>query len=128
MKYRTTRKEVSNGYTNVFRCGYCELQPIERYLGAPVAYTCGVYGWNLDVYEISARRIAITTGYRSLVGRELPENAKNILRAAEQFSRENRDKRIGTSPAEYSKLLKNEEIYMQDAARRFVAALEDCGK
>lgn len=33
----------------------------------PIAYTCGVYGWNFDVYEIDG--LTICTGYRGMPGR-----------------------------------------------------------
>lgn len=61
MKYRTTAKAVRNGYGTVYSIGYCEMQALLRY-SEPVAYTCGVYGWNADVYDLGP--VAICTGYR----------------------------------------------------------------
>ena len=61
MKYKTTKKEVmENMWT--FYCGYCDYQNILDTI-TPQAYTCGVYGWNADIYEVS-NNIAIVTGYR----------------------------------------------------------------
>lgn len=61
MKFKTTYKEMKNGYLKVFKCPYCAIQDIE-YLTKPIAYNCGVYGHNYDVYEFG--QFAITTGYR----------------------------------------------------------------
>ena len=61
MKYRTTAKAVRNGYGTVYSIGYCDMQALLRY-SEPVAYTCGVYGWNADIYDFG--NVAICTGYR----------------------------------------------------------------
>ncbi len=68
MKYKTTRKEVMNGYARVYSVGYCELQTLLRYKN-PVAYTSGQYGWNADIYDFG--RTAIVMGYRPF-GTEIP--------------------------------------------------------
>jgi hypothetical protein len=62
MKFKTTKKEVLNGYRYVISEGYCTLQHL-LYYSNPIAYTSGVYGWNCDVYEIRSG-VAISTGYR----------------------------------------------------------------
>ena len=62
MKYRTTRKEVTNGYYYRLEVGYCDLQHLLNFEN-PVAYTCGTYGWNADVYQVWDN-FAIVTGYR----------------------------------------------------------------
>lgn len=73
MKYKTTAKELRNEarYIRTVKAGYCDLQTLLRDV-APVAYTCGVYGWNFDVYYVNG--INICTGYRGMVG----ERANNI--------------------------------------------------
>lgn len=63
MKYKTTAKAVRDGYSKIISIGYCEAQYLLRGLDE-VAYTCGIYGWNFDVYEF--RGIAICTGYRGM--------------------------------------------------------------
>ena len=63
MKFKTTQKAVKEGYRNIIKVGYCDLQYLLYYKN-PVAYTCGVYGWNADIYEIG-RGSAICTGYRT---------------------------------------------------------------
>lgn len=62
MKFKTTKKEVKEGYRNIIKIGYCDLQYLLYYRN-PIAYTSGTYGWNADIYEIG-RGSAICTGYR----------------------------------------------------------------
>ena len=61
MKTKVTKREVMNGYSEVAEIGYCELQTVLSYIDAKY-YTCGLYGWNSDIYEIG--NFAICTGYR----------------------------------------------------------------
>ena len=72
MKFKTTRKAIVNGSSNIVYAGYCDLSNLLRN-HSPIAYTCGVYGWNFDVYEID--RLTICTGYRGMPGRR----ANNII-------------------------------------------------
>lgn len=65
-------KNIRNNYKKVFRCGYCDLQFIYRGID-PQFYNTGVYGWNCDIYIDYARDIAITTGYRNMTGRMIPD-------------------------------------------------------
>lgn len=62
MKYKTTKTAVTNGYGKRIEVGYCTMQSLLRFRN-PVAYTCGVYGWNADIYEIDGFT-CIVTGYR----------------------------------------------------------------
>jgi hypothetical protein len=86
-KIKTTNKYINQVWGNVYRCGYCDLQYIMRGED-PVYYNCGVYGWNYDAYCDYKRNIAITTGYRNMTGRVIPnelinrysEIAKDILK------------------------------------------------
>jgi virulence-associated protein VapD len=71
MKTHTTIKAIRQNWNNVYRCGYCDLQYIMRY-EEPNYYNSGVYGWNCDVYCDFKRDIAITTGYRNMTGRVIP--------------------------------------------------------
>lgn len=61
MKYKTTQKAVRNGYCKTIVIGYCAAQHLLAHKSAD-AYTCGVYGWNADIYDFD--NIAIVTGYR----------------------------------------------------------------
>ena len=49
MKYKTTAKEIRKGACNLHSAGYCDLQYLLTN-HSPNAYTCGVYGWNFDIY------------------------------------------------------------------------------
>jgi hypothetical protein len=71
MKFKTTTKAIKEGCTNIKKAGYCELQALLRG-HEPIAYTCGVYGWNYDVYHING--VTICTGYRGMPG-ERVQNA-----------------------------------------------------
>lgn len=80
MKIKTTRKAIVAGSPRLVSAGYCDLQTLLRY-HSPVAYTCGVYGWNFDVYEING--LTICTGYRGM-----PGQTANNIRKYEQAARE----------------------------------------
>lgn len=69
MKYRTTAKELRKCYPNnrTIAIGYCNAQNLLHYQN-PNCYTCGVYGWNFDGYEIDEKCVLITTGYRGTFG------------------------------------------------------------
>lgn len=80
MKIKTTRKAVVAGSPRLVSMGYCDLSTLLRY-HSPIAYTCGVYGWNFDVYEIHG--LTICTGYRGMPGR-----TANNVRKYEQAARD----------------------------------------
>ena len=61
MKFKTTRKAVKENGGVIMEVGYCDLQALLRYVD-PIAYTCGVYGWNADIYKLDG--LTIATGYR----------------------------------------------------------------
>lgn len=71
MKLKTTAKEVKNKYPTVVSVGYCGLGAMLNYTD-PQAYTCGVYGWNADVYDLGLG-IALSTGYRPF-GKAVPHD------------------------------------------------------
>lgn len=60
MKYKAKKSEIMR-YYDCYSIGYCELQNLLRF-ELPESYTCGVYGWNADIYSING--YAIVTGYR----------------------------------------------------------------
>ena len=68
MKYKTTRKAIVKSSVNVRSAGYCDLSNLLNNHD-PIAYTCGVYGWNFDVYEVYG--VTICTGYRNMPGERL---------------------------------------------------------
>lgn len=82
MKFKTTAKAIRNEGGRIVSAGYCDLQHLLWHT-EPIAYTCGIYGWNFDVYNVNG--LTICTGYRGMVGRtannirEYNERAKAIL-------------------------------------------------
>ena len=76
-------KAIRSNWLKIYQCGYCDLQDIMRY-NEPSYYTCGVYGWNCDIYVDYKRDIAITTGYRGMTGstinKEVIEKYSNIAK------------------------------------------------
>lgn len=81
-----TKKQVVDGSAKVFSAPYCRLQNTLAYQ-SPIAYTCGVYGWNCDVYDLGYN-ISLTTGYAPF-GKEIPtEVFKEIEKTAEKVDAE----------------------------------------
>ena len=75
-KTHTSIKNIRNNWNKVFRAGYCDLQYIMKY-NEPQYYNSGVYGWNCDIYCDFSRDIAITTGYRNMAGKRIPDEILN---------------------------------------------------
>lgn len=86
MKYKTTAKAIREGACNPRSASYCDLQYLLTN-HSPVAYTCGVYGWNFDVYEVYG--LTICTGYRGMVGPRLEGCREYDKKAEELLSWEN---------------------------------------
>lgn len=63
MKFKATIRDIREGYYWKITIGYCDAQYLLMY-ESPKAYTCGVYGWNFDMYEVD--NVAICTGYRGM--------------------------------------------------------------
>lgn len=80
MKYKTTRKAIVNGCSNVRSAGYCALSYLLRNHD-PIAYTRGIYGWNFDVYEVYG--VTICTGYRNMPGATLKHISEYEKKARE---------------------------------------------
>lgn len=89
MKIKATRKYITSLWQNVYRADYCDLQYIMH--GAdPEYYNTGVYGWNWDAYTDYKTDAVITTGYRNMTGRRVPDELieKYTARAKEIIRRE----------------------------------------
>ena len=80
-KYKATKKEVMNRFNRVYSVSYCHAQNLLNALNAE-AYTCGVYGWNADIYNIGGG-VAVCTGYRPFGIAENYEAIKQLDREAE---------------------------------------------
>lgn len=107
MKVKTTRKAVVNSSVNVRSAGYCDLQFLLNN-HSPIAYTCGVYGWNFDVYEVYG--LTICTGYRGMPGarlegiREYNEKARVILSWENEAPYEEKREQVEKLLQEFCKL------------------------
>ena len=86
MKEKTKMKSIKQFYGVRIPVGYCDLYYL-LWGRSPNYYTCGVYGWNNDIYVVALNTV-IVTGYRNLQGNvkynhDIIENynnrAKNIV-------------------------------------------------
>lgn len=103
MKFRTTAKEIRNGYGKKLAISYCGAQ----YLLSnhqPVAYTCGTYGWNFDVYIVDG--VTICTGYRGMVGKSVDYDLLRKYETAAEKVRYNNALTWEERNAECDKLLR----------------------
>ena len=89
MKFKTTKAAINSGYYFKICVGYCDLQYLLNYEN-PVAYTCGTYGWNSDIYsleDITGYNACVVTGYRPFgniasnydINRKFEEKAEKIV-------------------------------------------------
>jgi hypothetical protein len=60
MKFKTTQKEIKEGYKHVIQVSYCGLQSLLS-CENPIAYTTRAEGWGADIYAFG--NTAIVTGY-----------------------------------------------------------------
>ena len=60
MKFKTTKKDIMNGYEKIISVGYCNLQSLLR-CERETAYTVRREGWAADIYDFG--NTAIVTGY-----------------------------------------------------------------
>lgn len=78
MKTQITQKAIKENYSEIIKIGYADLSFLLS-VNSPNYYTCGVYGWNADIYIIGG--VVIVTGYRTF-GNIKP--AYNIVKKYEQ--------------------------------------------
>ena len=76
-KVRTTAKFIRELPEPKVQVGYCDAYYLLK-ARAPFAYTCGVYGWNFDAYDLDG--LILTTGYRNMIG----TNVGDVLRRYEE--------------------------------------------
>lgn len=60
MKLKATKKQIKDNADLILSIGYCQLQSLLNYK-SPFAYSCGIYGWSCDYYNIDG--VVISTGY-----------------------------------------------------------------
>jgi hypothetical protein len=64
MKIKATQKQIKENYSNILAIGYAEYYHLlDKYKA--MYYTCGVYGWNADIFIDYKTDTAIVTGYRT---------------------------------------------------------------
>jgi len=80
MKLKTTKNQVKNSFVNILSIGYCGIQYL-TYFKSPFAYSCGVYGWSCDYYNIDG--VCISTGY-SPIGQNVDYNLMRKYEAKAQ--------------------------------------------
>lgn len=103
MKTKITRNRVYEEYPYVIECGYCALQNLLSCM-EPRHYTCGVYGWNADVYAVSLD-VAIVTGYRPFGKYNGNKLAREYDKRAEAINAEFRWGDYEKRKAEFEKLI-----------------------
>ena len=91
MKERITAKAIRNAFKHVVELGYCELYDTLHVL-EPSFYTCGIYGWNADVYVIDSET-AIVTGYRPFGKRPNRDILERFKEAEKNVNETDYDKR-----------------------------------
>ena len=71
MQIRLNEKQCREEFIGILPLGYCDLYYTLKAYGR-VGYTCGVYGWNSDVYDLK-NGYAISCGYRPFGNMRKPE-------------------------------------------------------
>lgn len=66
MKIKVTKKIIKEGFRNIITIGYCDLQYLLHFEDVDF-FTCGLYGWNEDIYKINHSTV-ICTGYNPIEG------------------------------------------------------------
>lgn len=105
-KIKMTRKAITQNFSNIRCAGFCDLQNLLSN-HEPGAYTCGVYGWNFDVYNVYG--VTLCTGYRRMPGKsaegiEEYEAAAARIRRDDTRTYEERQKEVEKLLMEFCKL------------------------
>ena len=80
MSIKATRKSINETFRSIYQVPYCSVQYLMSDV-SPMAYTCGVYGWNADVFAFGS--VALVTGYRPFgkeVDKEFVDSFENRAR------------------------------------------------
>lgn len=108
MSMELKKKQVMENYFTI-PIGYCDLQRLLRY-EEKVGYTCGVYGWNADIYTIG--NVAIVTGYRPFGEWERPQGI--VKKYEDKANKILEDNRIKNWETKRDKLHKLVEKFVQE--------------
>jgi len=106
MKFKTTKKAISNGYNKIIKIGYCGAQNLLAYEDT-IAYSTGQYGWACDYFDING--ILISTGY-SPIGSQVDYD---LITKYEDLARDIR--------SNYNLSWDERKQAVQDLLRQFVA-------
>ena len=71
-KIKTTRRELAAKFARAYTVDMPHLFNLAGV--GPFAYTCGVYGWNFDAYEVAG--VLLCSGCRGMIGPRLENSAK----------------------------------------------------
>lgn len=118
-KANVSRKWVSENY---YCCsvGYCDLQNL-LYFQSASYYTCGVYGWNFDVYTFGD--YAITTGYRGMIDDMKSKDYHSLIREYEDKAKTLVDEYHNLWKEEDKREAKKEEV--NNLLREFLSKVFD---
>ena len=86
MKFKTTQRDIKQGYPTVIPVGYCAMQNLLRFK-EPIAYTTRAEGWGSDIYQITPS-IAISTGYAPFGTVKLTSEQYNMIRVYDRKAQE----------------------------------------
>lgn len=62
MKFKSTKKEITERFRKVIKVPYCKAQNLTRF-SDPIAYIDCIYGWIADIYDLGDG-VALCTGYK----------------------------------------------------------------
>jgi hypothetical protein len=89
LKLKTTKKAVLEAVGEkgvIFALPYCYIEnklTFIDYMISPCAYTCGVYGWNCDIYDLGG--FLLTEGYRPF-NHSTNKQQKEFYKVCERFA------------------------------------------
>lgn len=108
MSLELKKRNVMESYFTI-PIGYCDLQYLLRYENK-IGYTCGVYGWNADIYVLD--NVAIVTGYRPFGEWERPKGI--VAKYEEKAKKIHNDNRIKSWEKKKEKLHKLLEDFVKE--------------
>lgn len=89
LKLKATRNQLKEGYKNIIKVGYCDLQYLLSYK-VPRYYNSNTYGWAYDVYELDFNTI-IVTGYApfgNYTNYDIITKYENLAKSLSYFEKE----------------------------------------
>lgn len=82
MKLKATKKQIRENAGLILSIGYCGLQSLLN-CKSPFSYSCGIYGWSCDYYDIDG--VVISTGYAPIGVTVMYDIVKNYEAMAEKI-------------------------------------------